>query len=76
MSKKVKIENEKISMRKKAELTIIHASIKRMNEDNLWKLYGVLCNAKNDIYRPLIFKMLDNEMNKRNIIHDFSEYIK
>lgn len=83
MSHRVKLKNgkllpkeERLSLKEKAQLSIIHASMKGMNEKQLWELYGVLSNSENDKYKPLMFKMLDTEFIKRNIQHDFSKDYK
>lgn len=64
---------EKISIKNKGKLLVIHASMIGMNQRQLWDLYGVLCKSPNDEFKPLIFKMLDFEFTKRKIIHDFSD---
>jgi len=65
----------KLSLKEKAQLSIISVAMRGLSEKQLWELYGQIYNAPIDKCRPFLFKLLDNEFNRRKIKHDFSKDI-
>ena len=70
------IKDKLLEKKLKLELKIIKTTMKGLNEKQLWDLFGVLINAEHDKQRIEMLKYLDEEMKKRNIAHDFKEYLK
>lgn len=67
------LKNAKITKKDRMKLTIIGGSIKGLTEKRLWDLYGVITTSEKDDCHDIMLRLLDLEMIKRNIKHDFTK---